>query len=377
MRIALIGPSYPFRGGISHHTTLLYRYLKRDHEVMFFSFARQYPKYLFPGKTDIDPSDVHIQEPEVERIFDSINPISWLKIAWKIIRSERELLVLPWWVWFWTPQFWVISFLVKIFGNAKILFICHNVVEHESNFFKNLLTRIVLRNGDCFIVHSEEEKNNILRMFPGAKVRKVLHPTYDVFHSRNIDDNHIRKSLGIDGNIILFFGFIRPYKGLKYLISALPEVLQKEDVTLLVAGEFLEDKEVYLRLIESLRLDNRVIIVDEYIANEEVPGYFTAADLVVQPYVSATGSGVIQIAFAFNKPVVATRVGSLPEVLENGNTGYIVPPESANDLAKAIIRFFEEKKSKEFSMNIERVKNKFSWHNMVNNIEELVIGVNS
>jgi glycosyltransferase involved in cell wall biosynthesis len=376
MRIALIGPSFPFRGGISHHTTLLYRYLKGQHEVKFFSFARQYPKYLFPGKTDIDPSRLHIEEPGAERILDSINPVSWLKVAWKIIRSRQELLVFPWWVAFWAPQFWLISFLVKIFGNAKILFICHNVVEHESNFFRTVLTRIVLTNGDCFIVHSEEDKNNLLRMFPGAEVRKVFHPTYDVFDNCNIDDNHMRKRLGIDGNIILFFGFIRPYKGLKYLISALPEVLRKEEVTLLVAGEFWRDKEMYLRLIESLLLNNRVILVDEYISNEDVQGYFSAADLVVQPYVSATGSGVVQIAFALNKPVISTRVGSLPEIIEDGKTGYIVSPKSSKELAEAITMFFEEKKGEEFALNIERVKPMFSWDSMIDGIEELVARIN-
>ena len=144
-----------------------------------------------------------------------------------------------------------------------------------------------------------------------------------------------------------------------------------------MAGEFWEEQEVYLEFIERLQLENRVIHVNEYIAKEEVQGYFTAADLVVQPYVSATGSGVIQIAFAFNKPVIATRVGSLPEVKENGKTGYIVPPKSTNDLAKAIIRFFKENKSKEFAMNIEKVKSKFSWDNIVYNIEELVIWGNS
>jgi glycosyltransferase involved in cell wall biosynthesis len=371
MRIALIGPSFPFRGGISHYTTLLYRHLKEHHEVEFFAFARQYPKHLFPGKTNIDPSLLPIKEPGAERILDSINPLSWLKVAWKIIRSRQELLVIPWWVSFWAPQFWLISFLVKIFGNTKILFICHNVVEHESNSFKKVLNRIVLRNGDGFIVHSEEDKNSLLRMLPGAEVRKVFHPTYDIFDNNNIDDNRIRKNLGIDGNIILFFGFVRPYKGLRYLILALPEVLLQIRVSVLVVGEFWRSKEKYLELIERLGLENNIIIVDEYIPNEDVKSYFSMADLVVQPYVSGTGSGVIQIAFAFNKPVIATRVGSLPEIIEEGNTGYIVPPKSPKDLAKAIIRFFEERKSEEFSRNIEIVKYKFSWDKIVDCIEEL------
>ena len=371
MKIALIGPTYPFRGGISHYTTLLYRHLKSRHRVAFFSFTRQYPKLLFPGKTDIDPSLSTIQEPGVERILDSMNPVSWLRVAWKIIKSGPNILVIPWWVSFWAPQFWVISFLVKIFSNTKIVFLCHNVVEHESHTVDKILTRIVLRNGDGFIVHSEEDKNNLLAMFPRAKVQKTFHPTYEVFDMGNIDANHVRKRLGIDGNMVLFFGFIRPYKGLKYLILALPEVLSLLEVTLLVVGEFWKDKEEYLHLIERLNIENNIVIIDQYVPNEEVQDYFSAADLVVQPYVSATGSGIVQTSFAFNKPVVATEVGSLPEIIEDGRTGYLVMPEQPKELARAIVTFFVERKSEEFSKNIQKAKYRFSWDRMVDCIEDL------
>ena len=373
MKIALIGPTYPFRGGIAHYTTLLYRHLKNRHRVAFFSFTRQYPKLLFPGKTDIDPSLSTIQEPGVERIIDSMNPVTWLSVAWKIIKSGPNILVIPWWVSFWAPQFWVISFLVKIFSNTKIVFLCHNVVEHESNSVDKILTRIVLRNGDGFIVHSEEDKNNILAMFPRAKVQKTFHPTYEVFDLGNSNANHVRKRLGIDGNMVLFFGFIRPYKGLKYLILALPEVLSQVKVTVLVLGEFWKDKDEYLRMIKGLGLENNIVIVDQYVPNEEVQDFFSAADLVVQPYVSATGSGIVQTAFAFNKPVVATEVGSLPEIIEDGKTGYLVPAEETKELARAIVTFFVERKSEEFSKNIEKVKYRFSWDRMVDCIEQLSI----
>jgi glycosyltransferase involved in cell wall biosynthesis len=255
MKIALIGPTYPFRGGISHYTTLLYRHMKSRHHVVFFSFARQYPQIIFPGKTDIDSSLRPIQEPGVERILDSINPVSWLSVALNIIKSGQHILIIPWWVSFWAPQFWVISFLVKIFSNTKVVFLCHNVVEHESNSVDKILTRVVLRNGDGFVVHSEEDRNNLLAMFPRAKVKKTFHPTYQVFDMGNIEIDHIRKRLGFDGNIVLFFGFVRPYKGLKYLILALPEVLSQVTVTVLVVGEFWKDKEEYLQLIERLGIE--------------------------------------------------------------------------------------------------------------------------
>jgi glycosyltransferase involved in cell wall biosynthesis len=371
MKIILIGPTVPFRGGISHHTTLLYRHLKARHQVEFFAFARQYPIWLFPGKTDIDPSKVHIEEAGAQKIINPWNPFCWVVVVKKIMISRPQVLIIPWWVSFWAPCFWAISFLVKIFGNTRILFLCHNVIEHEANVIDKILTGIVLRNGDGFIVQSENDKENLLKIFPRGRVLKTFHPTYDVFDMNHINDCDVRKRLRISGNVILFFGFVRPYKGLRYLILALPEVLAKVKVTLLVVGEFWKDKEEYLSLIQSLHLENRVMLVDEYIRNEDVKGVFSAADLVVQPYVSATGSGVIQTSFAFNKPVIATKVGSLPEIIVDGKTGYIVPPKSPKDLAEAIIRFFHERKGKIFSENIDKAKYKFSWDKIIDCIEEL------
>jgi glycosyltransferase involved in cell wall biosynthesis len=263
--------------------------------------------------------------------------------------------------------------LVKLFSKTGILFLCHNVVEHESKWIDKLLTRIVLRNGDFYIVHSTEDQQSLLSMFPEAKVIKNFHPTYNVFNLGDFDSNRIRKKYGIEGNIILFFGFVREYKGLKYLIKALPEVLSKTDVTLLIVGEFWKNKNEYLDLINNLGIEDKIIVIDEYIPNEEVGLYFSAADLIVQPYVSATGSGIIQIAFGFNKPVIATKVGCLPEIIEDGKTGYLVPPKSSHDLAEAIIKFFRNDNREVFNNNINREKDKFSWNRMVDVIEELAL----
>jgi glycosyltransferase involved in cell wall biosynthesis len=287
------------------------------------------------------------------------------------MQSEPDVLVIVWWVSFWAPLFWVVSSLVKILCKTRIFFLCHNVIEHESNVIDKILTRIVLRNGDGFIVQSEYDRENLVKIFPNVRVLKTFHPTYNVFDMGDIKRSDVSRGLGIRGNVILFFGFVRPYKGLRYLILALPQVLEEVKVTLLVVGEFWEDKDLYLSLIQELELEDRVIIIDEYIPNEDVLGYFSAADLVVQPYVSATGSGVIQTAFAFNKPAIGTRVGSLPEIIKDGKTGYIVPPESPQELAKAIVRFFRKRKGKIFSENIERTKHKYSWDKIVDGIEEL------
>lgn len=377
MRIILIGPTYPFRGGISHYTTLLFRYLKKQHKTTFISFSRQYPQFLFPGKTDIDPSEKHIREKGVLPLIDSMNPFTWVNTALKIIRNKADLVILPWWVSFWAPQFWIISTLVKHFSKAKILYICHNLVEHESKWVDKILTRFVLKTGDFFIVHSAEDQQDLLSMIPGAEVRESFHPTYEVFNFGPSNPDVVRKKHGLKGNIILFFGFVREYKGLKYLIEALPQVLSKIEVTLLVVGEFWRDKDKYLRLIKDENVESAVVVVDKYVPNEEIGSYFSAADLVVQPYISATGSGVIQTAFGFDKPVIATKVGSLPEVVEDGKTGYLVRPQDPGELANAILRFFREQKSEEFINNIRKGKHRFSWETMVAVIESLVFNYHS
>jgi glycosyltransferase involved in cell wall biosynthesis len=302
-----------------------------------------------------------------------MNPVSWLQVASKIIKSNPDLLIIPWWVSFWAPQFWTISFLVKPVHKTKILFLCHNVVEHESNWINKILTRSVLSNGDLFIVHSEEDKKNLLAMFNNAIVRKCFHPTYNVFNQGDFDGIDNKRRLGIEGNVVLFFGFIREYKGLKDLLKSLPEVLSKVKVTLLIVGEFWKDKGEYIRLINQLGINDNTVLIDEYVPNEEIGHYFSAADLVVQPYVSATGSGVIQTAFGFNKPVVATKVGCLPEVVEDGKTGYLVSSESPHELAETIIKFFRDGNGEAFSKNVRQEKYKFSWDRMADAIEELAL----
>lgn len=368
-KICIIGPSYPFRGGIAHYTTLLYRAMKTQYNVKFYAFKRQYPKCLYPGRNDKDVSNVGIKEDDVENILDSMNPITWWKTFYRIKKDDPDLLIIPWWVSFWTPQFWSITTLVRRFTLAKVLFICHNVVQHESSRIDKFCTRLVLRKGDFFIVHSEEDLHNLRQTLPKAQIRKSFHPTYDIFKSEDITKEAARKKLGIQGRTLLFFGFVRPYKGLNYLIEALPKVLKKFDVTLLVVGEFWKGKDDYLNQIRDLKLDDRVKIFDEYVPNERIGNYFCAADVVMLPYVSATGSGIAQIAFGFNKPVIATDVGCLPEVIENGKTGFVVSAKNPIALSNAIIRFYEEDREGEFSKNISKENKKCSWNRMVETIE--------
>jgi len=361
----MVGPSYPFRGGIAHHTTLLYKNLRKSYKVKFYAFKRQYPYWMFPGKTDRDRSRIAIKEEGVENILDSVNPLSWWKVFRRIKKDNPKLVILPWWVSLWTPQFWAISFLVKQFTRAKILFLCHNVVEHESNAMDVLCTRLVLQGGDYFIVHSDEDLKNLKNILPNANVTKTFHPTYEIFDFEDMSKEYAQRRLNIEGNILLFFGFVRPYKGLRYLIEALPLILKRLDVTLLVVGQFWESKGYYVKLVKGVGIIDKVKIVDGYVSNENVGIYFAASDIVVLPYVSGTGSGVVQIAFGFNKPVVATNVGCLPEVVEDGRTGFVVNAKNPKEIADAVVRFYEKNKEAEFVERIIEQKDKFSWDSMV------------
>jgi len=373
MKICLIGPTYPFRGGISHYTTLLYRHLRKRHEVHFFAFKRQYPKWLFPGETDKDSSSNPIREDGAENILDSLNPITWLKVFLSTKRVNPELVIFPWWVSFWTPQFWTIAALVKIFTQAKILFICHNVVEHESRTIDKICTRFVLKKGDYFIVHSGEDFENLKKIIPDANVKQGFHPTYEVFHSGSITKEKARRQLGVDSNTILFFGFVRPYKGLDYLIEAMPIITKHIDVSLLIVGEFWKGDEKYREEIKNLGVRENIKIINKYVPNEEVGLYFAASDVVVLPYVSATGSGIVQSAFGCNKPVISTNVGCLPQVIDDKRTGYLVPPRDPQAIADAVVSFYKEGKEEEFVNNIIKEKEKFSWDRMVETIESFRI----
>jgi glycosyltransferase involved in cell wall biosynthesis len=373
MRICLIGPSYPFRGGLAHYTTLLYRHLRKRHQVSFYAFKRQYPRWLFPGKTDRDISAVPLQESAVQNILDSMNPLTWLHVCRKIMQKSPELVIIPWWTSFWTLHFWTITALIKRLSPAKILFICHNIVDHESNALSRICSRIALRNGDYFLVHSQSDEQRLRMLIPSAPITHAFHPLYDFFKSKTLAPTEARAQLGLHGEIILFFGFIRPYKGLEDLLRALPLILRHRRITLLIVGEFWEGKKAVGELIQALNIEEAVRVIDRYVPNEEVGLYFSAADLVVLPYVSGTGSGIVQIAYGLEKPVVATRVGSLPEVVEDGRTGYLVNPRDPKALADAVLRFFLEDKKNEFVENIQRMKARFSWEHLVDTIATLTV----
>ncbi|MBN1351623.1 glycosyltransferase [candidate division KSB1 bacterium] len=370
MKIILIGTAYPMRGGIAHYVALLYENLKKaGHDVKIISFKRQYPDRFFPGKTQEDNSK-EIIELDSLPLIDSINPFNWINVFRKIRAEKPDIIIYKYWMPFFAPCYGTIALLTRCFSKSKTCFLCDNIIPHERRFYDGLLTWWGLLSVDYFIVQSKSVRQDLLKFRPKAVFKEVPHPVYEIFKN-SYSQPDAKLKLGIDAaeKVILFFGYIRAYKGLNLLIEAFPLMMQKMKMRLIVAGEFYEGREQTLDQIEKLKLGKSLILKDDYIPNEEVGIYFSAADVVVLPYISATQSGIIQIAYNYNKPVITTRVGGLHEVVRNGITGFVIPPQQPQAIAQAVIRFFEEDRKSEFSENIKTEKKKYSWERMVEAIE--------
>lgn len=372
LRIALVGLTFPFRGGISHYTTLLCRALLRKHEVRFYALYRQYPRLLFPGKTQTDRSDAPFQVPH-QSCIDSINPYTWLATAVRIARYKPDVILFSWWHPFFAPAFGTIAHVAKLLGGIPSCYLCHNALPHERTRLDKLLLRYVFSSGQVFISHSKQDYDDLKAFRPGAIVHQNPHPTYDVFAADEaLPGPAAKEQLALRGKkVLLFFGFIRAYKGLNVLLEAMDGLSGDDGYHLVVVGEFYDDPATYRDRLETLKRRGQLTLVDRYVPNEEVPLYFSAADLVLVPYLSATQSGVIQIAYAFLKPVVATTVGGIPEVVTDGETGYLVPPGDAPAMAEAVRRYFDSASRERFEENIARENEKYSWDRMVETVEKL------
>lgn len=372
MRLAVVGPTYPIRGGISHYTTLLVDALRADHEVLFVSFLKQYPELLFPGRTQHDSSRDPIRA-DCERLISFSDPRSWRVAARRIVAHRPDVLLLSWVNPALAFQFRYISGYVKRHSpDTTVVFWCHNVAQHERIPLNSLLTRFAFGRADHFIVTCRDSETNLKRMVSGAGVSVAYLPTLDSFAGGGEELDMTGLGFDPEDRIALYFGFVRGYKGLLHLIEAMPRAMARlPDLRLLVVGEFWDDRAPYEDAIRRCGLEERVRVVDEYVPNERVGAYFRAADLVVLPYVTATGSGIVQVAYGFGKPVLTTRVGSLPEVVEDGRTGYLVPPGDPLAIADAMIDFFEEGRSEAFSRNVVQFRERFSWSGMVEVVESL------
>lgn len=378
MKIVIIGTAFPMRGGIAQYNSILYKYLSKDNDVRIFSFKRQYPEFLFPGKTQFETGEPAFKIPEDKNVIsiDSVNPINWILTAFKIRKENPDLLIYKYWIPFFAPCFFTISFFAKMFRKTKVLFICDNVIPHEKRFGDRFFTKLVFSVVDYFIVQSKTVEKDLAKFDKKNKPYKLSpHPLYNIFGEK-LDKPEARKFIEENynvkfnsGKIILFFGYIRKYKGLMYLIEAMNEL--GKDVKLLVAGEFYDDEKPYREKIKESGLEENILLLSDFMPDERVRYFFSACDCLVLPYTDATQSGIVQIAYYYDKPVIVTDVGGLSEVVISEKTGLIIKPGNVEEIAKAVNRFYSENLEEKFSENIKTEKLKYSWEVFVRNIMDL------
>ena len=353
MKIALVGPVRPFRGGVAHHTSELHRTLSEQASLLTISFSRQYPKLLYPGISPTEcPDSDGVYESGVEYSLDSLNPVTWMQTLRRIKAFSPDLAIIPWWHAYWAPCFgWLARQLRR--SDIAVSFICHNITGHENTSLERYLSKFALRHADHYIVHSRQNASDLLRLFPSANI--FVHP-HPVPRSLPSPKNIFRRRSSTE---LLFFGFVRPYKGLDVLLNALVH-LKDSDFYLTVAGEFWNASNEARDFVERHGLDGRVEIVARYVSDWEAAEYFARADAVVLPYIRATSSGVIPLAYYYDKPVIASRVGGLPDFVEEGGTGLLVHPGSPTDLARALSTIISN--GGWYNINsITKMKQKLSW----------------
>lgn len=378
MKIVILGPAHPFRGGIAALNDRLAKQLQDEgHEVVLYSFSLQYPKLLFPGKTQYtdDPA------PEGLRIFpkvNSINPFNWLKVGRELRIMAPDLLLVRYWLPFMGPALGTICRQARRNKKTKVICIADNIIPHEKRFGDRMFTKYFTSGSDGFIAMSHDVYEDITLFVKEPLRRYTPHPVYDHYGER-ISREEALDALGLDAayRYLLFFGFIRDYKGLDLLLRAMGEKeLREQNVRLIVAGEFYSDEEKTLHLIRELGIAEQVILRSDYIPNDCINRYFCAADIVVQPYKTATQSGVTQIGYHFEKPMLVTNVGGLPEIVADRQSGYVVEPDPKS-IASALSDFYDNNRQAAFETETRKLKGKYAWNKMTAVIFELYDAIKS
>lgn len=369
-KVVILGSAHPLRGGLAAYNERIARaYQQQGDEVKIFTFSLQYPGFLFPGKTQFSseppPADL-----DIKISVNSIDPISWIKAGRKIRDEKPDLLIIKFWIPFMAPCLGTIAKIVKKNRHTCIVSILDNIIPHEKRPGDRILAKYFVKHVDGFVAMSEQVMSD-LDIFDTKKPRTFCpHPLYDHF-GKPESKKLAREKLGIETNnkYLLFFGFIRDYKGLDLLLEAMANPKIKGlGLKLLVAGEFYTDSKPYFEIIKKHHLDDQVVMSNDFIPDSKVADYFNAADLVVQPYKDATQSGVTQIAYHFEKPMITTNVGGLAEIVPDGKVGYVVNPV-VDEIAEAILRFFKMVKEQSFVENIKIEKQKYSWERMLEAVD--------
>ena len=374
MKIIIVGTTYPFRGGLAAFNERLAReYIQQGHEVEIFTFSLQYPSFLFPGKTQFSseeaPTDL-----KIHRTINSVNPLSWLLTGRKIKKLNPDKVIFCYWMAFIAPCFGTIARIVRS-PKTEIVALIHNMIPHEPTILDKLFPKYFVNAMDGFVAMADSVIEDVKYFDANSKPKIVSpHPIYDHYGALlEKKDAAIKLGLYDQNAYILFFGFIRQYKGLDLLLEAFAdERLRKFPLKLIVAGEFYENPEPYLSQIAKLKLGNFVELRTVFIPDSEVRNYFSVADIVAQPYRTATQSGVSQIAYHFEKPMLVTNVGGLAEIVPHGKVGYVVDVEPAQ-IADALVDFYENKRADEFIENIKTEKLKYAWSQMTEAINNLMV----
>jgi glycosyltransferase involved in cell wall biosynthesis len=368
MRIAYLSVFYPYRGGISQFNAALYRALEKQHEVKAFNFKRLYPNFLFPGKSQFVENTDSADAITSQRVLDSINPLSFSKTINEIKKFKPDLLLIQNWMPFFAPSLgWVARYFKKL--DIPTISIIANMKPHEPKPGDVLLSKFFLKHNHGFVVLADSVKNDLLELKPVAKIFYHPHPNYEHFGDK-IEKATACYELGIpqDKKIILFFGLIRHYKGLDLLIEAMRNT--PDDYFLLIAGEVYGDSSEYENLLSKNLPPERYKFINRYLKDNEVPKFFSAADVCVLPYRSATQSGIVGISYHFGVPVISTDVGGLREVIEPFHAGIVIDKPDSQLLHEAILRYFNDNLQENFSRNIHQFKAKYTWDSLAEGIVE-------
>ncbi len=371
LKIIILGSAFPLRGGglATFNERLARAFMDAGHQVTIYTFSLQYPKLLFPGKSQYSdeekPDDLDIRIK-----VNSINPLNWQKVGKELKQMKPDVLLIRYWLPFMAPCLGRIAAITKKNKHTRVVAIADNIIPHEKRPCDKLLTRYFVRKPDAFICMTKQVRSDLESFsVPGKKIGLYHHPLYDNFGDPlSKADAREKLSIPLNEKIILFFGFIREYKGLDLLIRALgDERLKGLNLKLLVAGEFYVKPDSYHALAREMKVTDRIYWHTDFIPNDLVRTYFCAVDLVAQPYKHATQSGVTQVAYHFEKPMLVTRVGGLPEMVKHNEAGYVVPPDPP-EIAASIEDFFRNDRSEEMVMSVKQEKKRFSWEQFVKGI---------
>lgn len=371
-KIFIIGPAFPYRGGPARfNENMCHAFMQKGFYSEIISFTLQYPSLLFPGSSQFENGPTPTWPCPTTRLINTIDPFSWIKTARYINRQKPDVVIFRYWLPFFAPSFGSIARLLH--SSIKVIALTDNIIPHEKRWGDEILNRYFISACDGFITMSDKVLNDLNKYTSTPHKIKVYHPLYENYPPL-IDKAQARKHLNIkeDEKVLLFFGLIRPYKGLDLLLQALlDERLQNANFKLLIAGEFYENKEHYLHLIKTLERQHKVILKDYFIPDHELNLYFSACDVVVQPYKSSTNSGVSMLSYFYNKPIISTNVGGLAEVIQHERTGWLCEP-NPKSIAEAIIRFLQNHHLQDIEQNIQNLKKEFAWEHFVDKVSALI-----